>query len=167
MARFKGFGVLQRPADLVAKLAHDFERIRAAPEDPYPAFDFFITAEHIVDWLLPDLPGTNQSSVRKAKRESSELLKITSHIASGAKHFQAVATQHCSVDNLEQQQGGFDPGAFSPSSFNPAAFKMGGLNVRLQDGSIVHVLTLAENALRYWEREAAAHFNATPSPQRL
>ena len=153
MASFKGFALLQQPADLVAKLAHDFERIRAAPEDTYAAFDFFVTAEHVVDWLLPDSPGINQSSARKAKRESSEQLKITSHIANGAKHFQALAKQHDSVADLKQQSGGFDPRAFSPRAFSPEAFKMHGLNVRLENGRAVHVLTLAEDVLRYWQRE--------------
>lgn len=156
MASFKGFALLQQPADLVAKLAHDYERIRAAPADTYAAFDFFVTAEHIVDWLLPDSPGVNQSSARKAKRESSELLKITSHIANGAKHFQALAKQHKSVTDLTPRSGGFDPRAFSPRAFSPAAFKMHGLNVRLEDGRVVHVLTLAEDVLHYWQREIGA-----------
>lgn len=153
MSSFKGFALLQKPADLVAKLAHDFERIRAAPDDAYAAFDFFVTAEHIVDWLFPDSPEINQSSARKKMRESSELLKITSHIANGAKHFQALAKQHDSVTDLKQESGGFDPSSFSPRAFSPAAFKMHGLNVRLENGRVVHVLTLAEDVLQYWKNE--------------
>lgn len=79
------------------------------------------------------------------KRESSELLKITSHIANGAKHFQALAKHHDSVGDLKQVSGGFDPRAFSPRSFSPASFKMHGLNVRLQNGRVIHVLVLAED----------------------
>lgn len=153
MVSFKGFALLQQPADLVAKLAHDFERIRADPADTYAAFDFFVTAEHIVDWLLPDSPGTNQSAARKVKRQSSELLRITSHIANGGKHFQALAKQHSSVADVKQQSGGFDPRAFSSRAFSPAAFKMHGLNVSLENGRAVHVLTLAEDVLGYWQRE--------------
>jgi hypothetical protein len=153
MSSFKGFAVLQRPADLVAKLEHDLERIRAAPDDAYAAFDFFVTADHILDWLLPDSPGRCQKDARKLKRESSELLKITSHIANGAKHFQALAKHHDSVGDLKQVSGGFDPRAFSPRSFSPASFKMHGLNVRLQNGRVIHVLVLAEDVLRYWQKE--------------
>jgi len=148
MPSFKGFALLQRPDDLVAKLAHDFERIRASPADAYAAFDFFVTAEHIVDWLLPDSPGVDQSPARKSKTQSSALLRVTSHIANGAKHFEALAKHHDSVADLQQQSGGFDPLAFSP-----AAFKMHGLNVRLENGKVVHVLTLAEDVLSYWQRE--------------
>lgn len=153
MPIFKGFALLQQPTDLVAKLAHNFERIQAHPDDAYAAFDFFVTAEHIVDWLFPDSPGINQSSARKTKRESSELLKITSHVANGAKHFQALAKQHNSVSNLKQHRGGFDPRAFSPRAFSPAAFKMHGLNILLEGDRVVHVLTLAEDVLRYWQNE--------------
>jgi hypothetical protein len=153
MSSFKGFAVLQRPTDLVAKLEYDLERMRAAPEDVYAAFDFFVTAEHIVDWLLPDSPGSSQLAARKVKRDSSELLKVTSHIANGAKHFQALAKHHDTVADLEQESGRFDPRSFSPRSFSPASFKMHGLNVRLEDGRVVHVLTLAEDVLRYWQRE--------------
>jgi hypothetical protein len=129
------------------------ERLRKDPNDTYAAFDFFVTAEHIVDWLLPDRPGTSQSAARKAKRESSDLLRVTSHLANGAKHFQALARHHDSVADVKEQHGGFDSRAFSPRAFSPAAFKMSGLNVHLEDGRILHVLTLAEDVLSYWNAE--------------
>lgn len=153
MPPFQSFAPLQSPADLVAKLAHDMERLRKNPADTYAAFDFFVTAEHVVDWLFPDKPAASQSNVRKAKRESSELLKITSHLANGAKHFQALARRHDSVVDLKQQRGGFDPRAFSPRAFSLAAFKMHGLNVHLDDGRVLHVLTLAEDVLSYWNAD--------------
>jgi hypothetical protein len=156
MTSFKGFAPLQQPRDLVAKLRHDFERMRAAPDDAYAAFDFFVTAEHIVDWLLPDKPGANQAAARKARRASLELLEITSHLANGAKHFQALAKQHDSVADVKLAQGGFDPRAFSPTAFSPAAFRMHGLNVHLEDGRVLNVLSLAEDVLRHWQTELPA-----------
>ena len=150
---FKGFAPLQQPHDLVAKLEYDFERIRAAPDNVYAAFDFFVTAEHIVDWIFPDTPGSTQAVARKAKRASIELLEITSHLANGAKHFQALAKQHDSVSDVHQASGGFDPRAFSPRAFSPKAFKMHGLNVYLEDGRVLHVLTLAEDVLNFWKAE--------------
>lgn len=153
MPRMKGFAQLQGPADLLAKLVHDFERVRAAPDDTYAAFDFFVTAEHMVDWLIPDSLEVKQWSARKAKRESSELLKITSHIANGAKHFQALADHHRCVAELKQENGGFDAHSFSSNSFSSASFQMHGLNIRLETGSVVHVLALAEDVLSYWQKE--------------
>jgi hypothetical protein len=45
----KGFGDLQWVADLYSKLEHDRRRMKASPEDTYAAFDYFVTAEHIID----------------------------------------------------------------------------------------------------------------------
>ena len=50
----KGFGSLQTPLDLLSKLEHDLERMRVSPEDTYAAFDYFVTAEHVIDWAYPD-----------------------------------------------------------------------------------------------------------------
>jgi len=49
----KGLFQLQTARDLLAKLGHDYERLRNSPNDAYVAFDFFVTAEHILDWLHP------------------------------------------------------------------------------------------------------------------
>lgn len=45
---------LDTSTDLL-KLKHDYERIKMDPTDQYVAFDFFITAEHIIDWVLPGI----------------------------------------------------------------------------------------------------------------
>jgi hypothetical protein len=157
MTSFHGFARLHTPQDLLAKLEHDLERIRRNPNNIYAAFDFFVTAEHLVDWLLPDIPSGNQSTARKAKRESSELLKITSHLANGAKHFQARAKHHNVVENLGSQHLGlrtFGMRAFSLKTFQMRSLSgTNGLIVKLTDGRIIHVLPLAEDVLSYWKKE--------------
>lgn len=85
MSMFQGFGELKVPSDLLHKLRHDLERMKGLPQDQYAAFDFFVTAEHIVDWLHP-----NSKADREALRSSTALLRITSHIANGAKHHKSV-----------------------------------------------------------------------------
>jgi len=155
MSSFKGFAPLQTPADLVAKLEHDLSRMQAAPNNAFTAFDFFVTAEHMVDWLYPDSLEKNQKEIRKALRQSSKLLKITSHLANGAKHFHACASHHDSVADLEAVEGGFSTDSFDPRSFSPSSFQMCGLNVHLEDGSVVHTLSLAEDVLHYWQEKLA------------
>jgi hypothetical protein len=86
MNKFTGLFELRLPTDLIRKLRHDLERMETSPLDQYAAFDFFVTAEHIVDWLHP----TDEPS-RRALRDSSHLLRITSHLANGSKHFEATA----------------------------------------------------------------------------
>lgn len=48
---FKGLAELRVPHDLVKKLEYDLEQILKSPQDQYAALDFFVTAEHIVDWI--------------------------------------------------------------------------------------------------------------------
>jgi hypothetical protein len=49
MPRFTGFAELQTPCDLLRKLQHDISRMAADSGDSYAAFDFFVTAEHLLD----------------------------------------------------------------------------------------------------------------------
>ena len=70
-------------------------------DDEYAAFDFFVTAEHLVDWYLPD-----NEKARNKLRQSETLLQVVSHIASGAKHFRATRGQHTSVEDLRRESYG-------------------------------------------------------------
>jgi hypothetical protein len=89
----KGFFELQTPADLLRKLRADLEDMKRQPRNSYLAFNFFVTAEHMKDWLFP---GYENTSKRKALHDSSHVLQICSHVANGAKHFVAQArTQVC------------------------------------------------------------------------
>jgi len=99
MSEFDGFAELRKPIDLVRKLEFDLNRINKSPQDQYAAFDFFVTAEHILDWLYPD-----SKKDRETHRSSETLLRITSHIANGAKHFDAKAGHHKSVIGIEKNR---------------------------------------------------------------
>ena len=61
---------------------------------PNVAVDFFVTAEHMADWVLP---GQANRQARETLRASSVLLQVPSHVANGAKHFIAEARPHQSV----------------------------------------------------------------------
>ena len=63
MSRFGGFFALGTPADLLKKLRHDFS---------YAAFDFFVTAEHLLDWKYPD-DGVPPIGIRKRTFERTSL----------------------------------------------------------------------------------------------
>jgi hypothetical protein len=123
------------------------------PLNEYAAFDFFVTAEHLVDWHLPRSAAKNrrkEREEREAFRNSESLLQLVSHIANGAKHFEAMASHHRSVDDLESNTGGFSPAAFSTKAFSPSAFKFAGLTVKLSDGSSRHVLDIAKDVIKFW-----------------
>jgi hypothetical protein len=151
MGDFKGFGELQRPEDLVQKLEHDLDRLKNLPQDQYAAFDFFVTAEHIIDWLHP-----NDRAAREAKRASSPLLRITSHIANGAKHFEAKAKHHHSVSGVEKER-------YVEPDYVEEGYFAEPLIVRLtpeEESAIgenpVDVIWLAERVYEYWKANASS-----------
>jgi hypothetical protein len=148
---FEAFFELKTRADLVEKLRHDLSRIRQNQTDSYAAFDFFVTAEAMMDWRYPGLGGKPEQE-RGVRRNSEALLRVTSHLATGAKHFKVQAKLHTSVDNISE-----DPGFFDPALFDPAFFDTGCLVVYLKGkdaqalGRKITVLALAERVLQYWE----------------
>jgi len=154
MTDFEGFFTLSTPLNLVAKLRHDLSRIHSDFGDTYAAFDFFVTAEHVLDWKLPDSGGTTNRDKREHLRRTVPVLRVTSHIASGAKHFKALSARHESVDDL-RTGGLFDPAIFDPAIFDTAPRLY--VNLAGDDaaalGATVEVVTLAEQVLAYWEND--------------
>ena len=148
----QGFAQLRSTQDLLSKLKSDRARMEGDPNDVYPAFDFFVTAEHLVDWYYPDTQDQKRRRDRTDLRNSEPLLQIVSHIANGAKHFEATAAHHQSVEDVKSNTGGFSPNSFSPSAFSPGSFQFSGLTVELDDGSSRHVFEIADEVISYWER---------------
>ena len=70
MSEFKGFYSLETPDDLFQKLRHDFERIKSNPMDVYAAFDFVVSADHMVDWVYPD--SCKSDKEQRANRNLTE-----------------------------------------------------------------------------------------------
>lgn len=105
MSTYMGFGELNTPRDLLCKLEYDLKRMKESPQDQYAAFDFFVTAEHIVDWIHSDSksPNDNKNS-RNDLRSNEAVLRITSHIANGGKHFRALAGHHTSVKEVKKER---------------------------------------------------------------
>jgi len=159
-----GFFDLASPADVLAKLRHDFSRVLDNPLDTYAAFDFFVTAEHLLDWVFP---GAANRVERTRMRESSALLRVTSHLASGAKHFRVEASHHRSVGHERTHDGGFAAGDFDPRDFDTSSLVVGlqsedaselGIEGALQDdpsgyGMEIRVCELAQRVLDHWESE--------------
>jgi len=98
----EGVFTLTTARDLLAKLQHDYQLLSASPNDPYIAFNFFVTAEHLLDWIYP---GNANKDARTNARQQELLLQICSHIASGAKHFEVEAKHHKSVAETVLRRG--------------------------------------------------------------
>lgn len=148
----QGIFSLQSPKDLLAKLQSDYEALCVEPGNSYLAYNFFVTAEHMLDWVYP---GFANKGKRQAERDSSVLLQICSHLASGAKHFLAEAKHHDSVKESGRRRrwnplAGPLEGPFVPK------MALSGLLVDLDGeaqetfGSSVRASKLAEDVLNYW-----------------
>lgn len=146
---FNGFAELRVPRDLVEKLEYDLERVLKSPQDQYAAFDFFVTAEHIVDWIHPDDRGA-----REAVRSSSSLLRITSHLANGVKHFEARAAHHQSVVDVEKSRyveaGYVEEGYFE----DPLIVHLTTEEQGFFGQSGIEVANLAKQVYEYWKSNA-------------
>jgi hypothetical protein len=159
MSSFEGWFQLQTPQDLLKKLRHDLDRFEARPLDQYIAFDFFVTALHMLDWRYPDPPDSDPAKKKTAKdnRDTLEdreiLLRVCSHLANGGKHFRATAPRHTSVSNARQTAGAFDPAVFDPTVFDAGelVIDLDGEAAR-KFGPSISALEVARKLYQFWER---------------
>jgi hypothetical protein len=85
------------------------------------AFDFFVTARHVPDWLEAQGLGSAAALFNQFVE-----LRICRHLADGAKHFSATHAMHKQVQGLAKT-----PGTFQANAFQPDAFQTGGLEIEL------------------------------------
>jgi hypothetical protein len=135
-------------------MGRELERLRRAPDDVDHAFNFFVTAEHMLDWLHPGHDGGN---ARRALRDSEPLLQIVSHVANGAKHFGRLSEHHRSVAGY-QRLGGYFPtgfladGYFADGHFPEATFIVALFEEPARDlGNTISAVSLAERVYRFWD----------------
>lgn len=87
------FFELKTAVDLFKKAEIDFAAMKDSPGDSKLAFNFFVTVEHIPDWLN-----------RRADVNTSPVLRVVSHLANGAKHFTLDDKRHKSVAKTERER---------------------------------------------------------------
>jgi hypothetical protein len=144
---------LKTPADLLAKLGRELLRLREHPDDVDHAFNFFTTAEHILDWLHPGNSGKNR---RETLRNSEVLLALVSHVANGAKHFDKLRQCHNSVSNTELKEGAWAKSARAEGAWAKGSWAEAELRITLSGnaatefGGSITALDLAEKVFAYW-----------------
>lgn len=144
---------LNEPKHLLAKLDRELRRLRNEPDDVDHAFNFFTTAEHILDWLYPGYPGKSQ---REAARNGDPLLATVSHLATGAKHFDKLGAQHQSVAKTDHQKGIWAKGMWKPGTWAKGVWAEPELKITLTGdaasilGNTITALELAEKVYAYW-----------------
>jgi len=137
-----GIFSLRTPLDLLGKLEADFQQIQSS--DPhaqaahYAAFDFFVTAEHLPDWVMHTSGGSLTSH-----RDYPDGA-LVSHIASGAKHFHVRDGRH------KKAKGTAVVGCFDPAVFDPSVFDVARLVILLENGKSVDVQKIAQRVIDHW-----------------
>ncbi len=142
---FTGFAELRDCHGLFMKLQHDLARMSNDQSDEYAAFDFFVTAEHMVDWHLP-----NDNAAQRKLRASETLLQITSHIANGAKHFSVTDARHKSVLSVSME-------AYAESGYAESGYFADAIEVALSQEEAqalgapkLEAIVLADRVYEYW-----------------
>lgn len=93
-----GIFELETAKDLYLKLKRDFSAFEKDQLNSDLAFNFFVTAWHLLEWVYP-----GDSAKQNQFRNSNVVLQICEHLAVGAKHFQPTSKKHKSIKNLGLQ----------------------------------------------------------------
>jgi hypothetical protein len=154
----------QTPQDCREQLRRDLARFKAHPLNPDMASHFFLTAENLLDWVLPGRMNKNR---RVEARDHSVLLRICSHVASAIKHFDVEARHHASVESTAVGGGYFAAEYWSPSYWGNAYWGAGRrLVINLEGdaavelGSRIGAIELAEMIMEYWDGYALSQHGA-------
>lgn len=153
--RFQFFE-LTSPVHLFEKILGDLAALEASAEDSRLAFTFFVSVEHLPDWL----------GLRHLVRAQC-ILRIVSHIANGAKHFMLRDARHRSVVCAERS-GYVEAGYVEPGYFEePLVVYLSEDEARELGTTEVDVVSLARKAVEFWRPyvEAAQQGNAPDRQQ--
>jgi hypothetical protein len=117
--------------DLLRKLESDVEQLKRDPGNTYLAFNAFVTAEHINEWVYP---GDANKGTRRDLVLKFALLEVCSHVANGAKHFQV------QVKGLDLLANG------------DLILELDRVTAQKLGHTSITALELAKRVLRFWKR---------------
>lgn len=165
----KGMLALTTPQDLFSKLQHDLHRLEADPNDRYAAFDFFVTAYHLLGWLHPDsLPkdAVRDQAAAEAKATlmaSQPLLFVAGHIANGSKHHTVHAAKWRHVAGFAARIPTFGNFLWVPRAWAQGAWADTRLVIELTGEAatlcgfrFIEARSAARKLLSFWEQELAS-----------
>jgi hypothetical protein len=149
-----GIFQLRTPSDLREKLRRDLAKLKAEPLDADAAFNFFVTAEHMLDWVYPGKAGKDK---RTEVRRSSALLQVCSHLANGAKHFEAKAQHHDSVSSTQTVERSISivniVSITAPFVSRPRLLLTLKGTAAAELGDVIGAIELAERVMEYWAKQ--------------
>jgi hypothetical protein len=149
----KGLFDLSGAQDLCKKLEHDYARVKADPSNAFAAYDFVVTAWHLLEWHYP---GNTNSSARSALSQQNPILQVCEHLAVGAKHFAPSNPRLDAVAGTERDSV-WGKGVWAPGFWAPGVWK-DDLVVHLDGaaktsyGAQLTIVQVADHALDFWKR---------------
>jgi len=102
--------------DLCAKLDHDYRRVKTDPADVFAAFDFLVTAWHLLEWKHPGRDGKTQ---RDSLWQQFPILALCEHLCVSGKHYEPKDPK------LQALQGSFRDSAWRRGSWAPGVWAKG------------------------------------------
>ena len=147
----KGVFGLNNQNDLYSKLEWEFKNLSSEPQNGYHAYNFFVTAWHLLEWKYP-----NDKKTCKEIRDSMPLLQICEHLAVGAKHFaptnpnleSVIESKKSSVWGLAWAKGTWKEGSWD----SWLVINLDG-DARAEFGQIVKAHEFANLVMNYWRKE--------------
>jgi hypothetical protein len=104
-----GFYNIKTPSDLLDKAKRDYEKLKTEHSSIDLAFNFFVTIEHMPDWLR-----MNRQEIKSIK-DNSHVLRVRSHLACGIKHFEpfdSYKSVKSTQENSVYEEGIYESGIY-------------------------------------------------------
>jgi len=154
---------LQTPRDLLRKLAREYDRWKADPGSVDLAWNFFVTAEHLPDWIYyQDMPTTGQKrpdllddKTPGAFKHAHVETRICSHLANGGKHFHLRDRKLNSIAST-RREGAWGSSPYGAEAWGGGPTLMIDLTPEEQQAlslakASIEALTLAADVLAFWQ----------------
>ena len=142
---------LNSAGNLLEKLEWEYQNLLGEKENGYVAYNFFVTAWHLLEWKFPDPDG---KEIRKSIKSDSVLLQICDYLAVGAKHFEPCGKRHKSVDK-SKKGGVWADDAWAPRVWADGTWATW-LEIHLsgeaaeQFGSVIKLEDFASEVMKFW-----------------
>jgi hypothetical protein len=169
---------LQTPEDLLRKVEREYERWKADPLNADFAWNFFVTAEHLRDWIYyQDMPTTGKKRPdlldHKAPGDFKDThleTRICSHLANGAKHFHLREERHHSVERTARAMSGWVEDGYVEDGWVGKAPVLQ-VSVTPDEQAALHwdaaerdALWFAARVLEFWQARLVLHTRPSGTP---
>ncbi len=142
-----GFVEIKSVPDYWKKLNFDFSKLRVNDNDTYLAFNFFVTAYHMIDWIFEAKHHEERSDLN-----NEPIMKICNHIVSGIKHFVPGSKRHNSVVEIEKERY-VEDGYAEEGYFEDPILIYLDEKFESEFGKSIKVIELATRVMSFWDTE--------------